>query len=174
MQYSPGNVIQYNSGLGLVTRAFTTSSNNIISTAEIDTFRSDILFGTFRMRAVVPTVPGVCMGFFSYHQDSDGSNVQETDIEFLSSDPNYYDTIHYTNQPGSVGGVTDPDAAKVVTVQQDLTCVCQPSRTEYRQLILEFFTNSAFHNHRFDWTPTASTFFVDGVQTSVSFSFPLP
>lgn len=121
MQYSPNNVIQHNSGLGLVTRAFTSASNNIVSAAEIDTHRSDIQYGTFRMRAVVPTVPGVCMGFFSYHQNSDGSNVQEIDIEFLSSDPNYYDTIHYTNQPGSVGGVPDSNAAKVVTVSQDLT-----------------------------------------------------
>lgn len=144
MQYSPNNVIQYNSGLGLVTRAFTSASNNIISTAEIDTTRSDILYGTFRMRAVVPTVPGVCLGFFSYRahlrclcirvdslnpitrtldQNSDGSNVQEIDIEFLSSDPVYYDTIHYTNQPGTVGGNTDPNAAKVVTVSSDLTFV---------------------------------------------------
>jgi beta-glucanase (GH16 family) len=174
MQYSSDNVIQYNSGLGLVTRAFT-SNSNIVSVAEIDTHRQDILFGTFRVRAVVPTVPGVCMGFFSYHQDSDGSNVQETDIEFLSSDPNYYDTIHYTNQPGTVAGVVDPDAAKVITVQQDLTCVVSPPpHTEYGQLTLDFSTISAFHNHRFDWMPTTSTFFVDGVQTSVSFSFPLP
>ncbi|KAF8322640.1 concanavalin A-like lectin/glucanase [Clavulina sp. PMI_390] len=142
MEYSPSNIVQYNDGLGLVTRAYT---GGTISSAEIDTYRSDILYGTFRMRAVIPTVPGVCFGFFSYHQNSDGSNVQETDIEFLSSDANYYDTIHYTNQPGNVNGVTDPNAAKVVTVSQDLT---------------------AFHNHRFDWMPTSSTFFVDGVQTS--------
>lgn len=144
MQYSPNNVIQHNSGLGLVTRAFTSASNNIVSAAEIDTTRSDILYGTFRMRAVVPTISGVCFGFFSYRthlrclsilvdsliyiphtldQNSDGSNVQEIDIEFLSSDPVYYDTIHYTNQPGNVGGVTDPNAAKVVTVSSDLTFV---------------------------------------------------
>lgn len=123
MQYSPNNVIQYNSGLGLVTRAFTSASNNIISTAEIDSNRHDILYGTFRMRATIPTVPGVCFGFFTYYQNSDGSGVQETDIEFLSSDPVYYDTIHYTNQPGNVNGVTDPAAAKVATVSADLTCV---------------------------------------------------
>lgn len=52
-----------------------------------------------------------------------GETVKEIDIEFLSSDPVYYNTIHYTNQPGSVGGVPDSNAAKVVTVSQDLTCV---------------------------------------------------
>jgi hypothetical protein len=47
-------------------------------------------------------------GFFSYIND-----VQEQDIEFLSSDADYYQHVHYTNQPGSSGGVVDPAAAKV-------------------------------------------------------------
>lgn len=147
MSYSPNNVIQHNDGLGLVTRAFSgsPSSSNAISSAEIDSNRHDILYGTFRMRATVPTVPGVCFGFFTYYQNSDGSGVQETDIEFLSSDPVYYDTIHYTNQPGNVNGVTDPAAAKVVTTSADLT---------------------AFNNHRWDWVPGSSTFFVNGAQTA--------
>ena len=58
----------------------------------------------------------VGFGFFSYQDDSN-----EVDIEFLSSDPVYYDTIHYTNQPGTVDGVVDSNAAKVITVSEDLT-----------------------------------------------------
>lgn len=121
LEYSPNNVVSYNDGLGLITRAGAT--NNIISSAEIDSKRGDILYGTFRMRATVPTVPGVCMGFFSYYQNSDGTGVQETDIEFLSSDPLYYETIHYTNQPGTVNGVVDTNAYKIATVNADLTYV---------------------------------------------------
>jgi len=61
-------------------------------------------------------VPGVCFGFFSYK-----SGTQEQDIEFLSSDAQYYNTIHYTNQPGLVNGNTDPLAYKQVHVNADLT-----------------------------------------------------
>jgi len=145
MKYDSANVAPFNSGLGLTTKAFTSASGNTIHSAEIDSKRSDIKYGTFRMRAQVPHIPGVCLGFFTYHQNADGSNVQETDIEFLSSDPDYSHTIHYTNQPGTVNGNVDPNAYHVVTTTVDLT---------------------AFQNHRFDWLPTISKFYVNGAQTT--------
>lgn len=91
MESVSSNVFSYNYGLGLRTSKY--NGAGTVYTSEIDTLRADIQFGTFRTRATVPTVPGVCFGFFSYHQNSDGTNVQETDIEFLSSDAAYYDTI---------------------------------------------------------------------------------
>ncbi|KAG9007059.1 hypothetical protein FRB94_014723 [Tulasnella sp. JGI-2019a] len=140
MQMTSSNVYPFNSGLALRTSAY--SGGGTIYTAELDSVRTDFLYGTFRMRAVVPTVPGVCFGFFTYNGAT--TPVSEQDIEFLSSDPTYYNTIHYTDQPGTVGGVVDPDAAAVVTVSVDLT---------------------AFHEHRLDWTPTASKYYVDGALT---------
>ncbi|KAG8863359.1 hypothetical protein FRB96_008851 [Tulasnella sp. 330] len=137
MQMTSSNVYAYNSGLALRTSAY--AGGGTIYTAELDSVRTDFLYGTFRMRAVIPTVPGVCFGFFTYNGAT--TPVSEQDIEFLSSDPTYYDTIHYTNQPGTVDGVVDPKAAYVVTVNDDLT---------------------AFHEHRFDWTPTATKYYVDG------------
>jgi len=53
----------------------------------------------------------VCFGFFTFKD-----NVNEADIEFLTSDANYYQTVHYTNQPGLLNGDTDPNAAKQITV----------------------------------------------------------
>jgi hypothetical protein len=47
-------------------------------------------------------------GFFTYI-----SGTQEQDIEFLSSDSDYYQHLYYTNQPGTVNGDVDPQAAKV-------------------------------------------------------------
>ncbi|CAE6541108.1 unnamed protein product [Rhizoctonia solani] len=38
-----------------------------------------------------PKVPGVCFGFFTYQSDT-----QEADIEFLSSDADYYQRAHQT------------------------------------------------------------------------------
>jgi hypothetical protein len=49
-------------------------------------------------------------GFFTFFSDT-----QEQDIEFLS-DPDYYQHLHYTNQPGQLdNGDVDPDSQKVST-----------------------------------------------------------
>ncbi|KAG8712283.1 hypothetical protein FRC08_014797 [Ceratobasidium sp. 394] len=141
MQYITDNVYGYNDGLGLKTSAFPAGSAGPVKVAGIGTLRSDILYGSFRMRAAVPSVPGVCFGFFTYQ-----SNTQEADIEFLSSDANYYQTLHQTNQPGLVNDDTDPDAAKVVTIPgADFT---------------------AFHEHRLDWLPASTKYFYDGTLKS--------
>jgi len=39
--------------------------------------------------------------------------VSEIDIEFLTSDEDYYQRVHYTNQPGNIDGEADPEAYHV-------------------------------------------------------------
>lgn len=56
IQYTDANVYGYNDGLGLKTSAFPAGSAGPVKTAGIGTLRSDILYGSFRMRATVPTV----------------------------------------------------------------------------------------------------------------------
>lgn len=57
MKYDPTNVFSHNDGLGLRTKAFNAATDaNTVSSAEIDSLRSDIQYGTFRTRATVPTV----------------------------------------------------------------------------------------------------------------------
>ncbi|KAJ7505216.1 concanavalin A-like lectin/glucanase domain-containing protein [Mycena galericulata] len=110
IQYVSANVMEYQSALGLKASAYDNSGS--VKCAEIFTERSDILYGSFRMRAQVPSVPGVVFGFFTYISDT-----QEQDIEFLSSDTDYYQHVYYTNQPGQLpNGDTDPAAAKSVVV----------------------------------------------------------
>jgi len=108
-----------------------------VKSAEIFTERSDILYGSFRMEAQVPSVPGVVFGFFTYISDS-----QEQDIEFLSSDSDYYQHLHYTNQPGTVDGDVDPAAAKSIVVSG-----------------ADFTT---FGVHRFDWLPASTVYSYSG------------
>ncbi|KAJ7366951.1 concanavalin A-like lectin/glucanase domain-containing protein [Mycena albidolilacea] len=109
-----------------------------VKSGEIFTQRSDILYGSFRMEARVPSVPGVVFGFFTFFSDT-----QEQDIEFLSSDPDYYQRLHYTNQPGQLdNGDVDPDSQKDVEVP-----------------VADFTT---FGVHRFDWLPAATTYSYDG------------
>ncbi|TFK47022.1 concanavalin A-like lectin/glucanase [Heliocybe sulcata] len=124
MQNVAGNVYNYNDALGMKTSAYTGSGQTEVS--EIQSHRDDILYGTFRMRAQVPSVPG----FFTFQ-----SNTQEADIEFLSSDPSYYNTAHYTNQPHVTQEVTVDGA--------DFT---------------------AFGNHRIDWLPSATNFYYNDQQ----------
>ncbi|KAF7335182.1 Concanavalin A-like lectin/glucanase [Mycena sanguinolenta] len=135
IQYATANVFEYQDALGLKASAYDNSGS--VKCAEIFTNRKDILYGSFRMQAQVPSVPGVVFGFFTYITDT-----QEQDIEFLSSDTNYYQQVHYTNQPGTVNGNTDPDAAKDIEVPG-----------------ADFTT---FGVHRIDWLPSSTTYSYSG------------
>ncbi|KAJ3972137.1 concanavalin A-like lectin/glucanase domain-containing protein [Lentinula raphanica] len=133
IQYVSENVMNFNDALGIQASAYTSGSSDV-DCGEIFTDRSDILYGSFRMRAVVPTVPGVVFGFFSYKSDT-----QEQDIEFLSSDSDYYQHVYYTDQPGTVDGVVDTNAHKDVEINgADFT---------------------AFGEHRFDWLQTSTNYY---------------
>ncbi|KAF7364796.1 Concanavalin a-like lectin glucanase [Mycena venus] len=140
IQYVTANVFQHQDALGLKASAYDNSGS--VKSAEIFTERSDILYGSFRMQAQVPSVPGVVFGFFTYISDT-----QEQDIEFLSSDVDYYQHVYYTNQPGQLpGGGVDTNAAKSVVVPgADFT---------------------RFGVHRFDWLPAATTYSYAGTSDS--------
>ncbi|KAJ6559114.1 concanavalin A-like lectin/glucanase domain-containing protein [Mycena vulgaris] len=132
IQYATANVIQYQDALGLKASAYDNSGS--VKCAEIFTKRNDILYGSFRMQSQVPSVSGVVFGFFTYFSDT-----QEQDIEFLSSDSDYYQHLYYTNQPGQLpNSDPDPDAAKDVVVPG-----------------ADFTT---FGVHRFDWLPTKTVY----------------
>lgn len=85
-------------------------------------------------------------GFFTYISDT-----QEQDIEFLSSDVDYYQHLYYTNQPGQLpNSDPDPDAAKVNTYASDNIFIyvnspsagCGGSRS--RLHVLAFFSFLSF------------------------------
>ncbi|CAE6495126.1 unnamed protein product [Rhizoctonia solani] len=54
IQYTANNVYAYNDGLGIRTSAF--SGSGRVQTGGIGTLREDILYGTFRTRATVPSL----------------------------------------------------------------------------------------------------------------------
>jgi len=135
------NVFQDQAALALKTSKDDGSGTTKV--AEIDSKRDDIQFGTFRIRAKVPDVPGVCFGFFTYREQ--GSKVNEQDIEILTADPDFRQRVHYTNQPGTVNGEEDPDA--------------------YKSLLVDGADFTKFGEHRFDWIPGQTHFFFDGKPT---------
>ncbi|KAJ7894176.1 hypothetical protein B0H14DRAFT_3426945 [Mycena olivaceomarginata] len=124
IQYVTANVFQHNDALGLKASAYTSGSQNC---AEIFTQACILIISG--MQAQVPDVPGVVFGFFTYITDT-----QEQDIEFLSSDSDYYQHLYYTNQPGQLpnGNVNTAAAKDVVVPGADFT---------------------TFGVHRFDWLP---------------------
>ncbi|KAL0580105.1 hypothetical protein V5O48_001881 [Marasmius crinis-equi] len=128
IEYTAANVMQHNDALGLKVSAV----GGNVKCAQIYTKRSDIQYGSFRMRSQVPSVPGVVFGFFTYI-----SNTQEQDIEFLSADPDYYQHVYYTNQPGGTAGA----ALDITLPGADFT---------------------TFGNHRIDWLPSKSIYSYDG------------
>ncbi|KAJ7672797.1 hypothetical protein B0H17DRAFT_179232 [Mycena rosella] len=138
IQYVSANVFEYQDALGLKASAYDNSGS--VKSAEIFTQRSDILFGSLRMRAQVPSVPGAVFGFFTYIIDT-----QEQDIEFLSSD--YYQHVYYTNQPGQLpSGNVDTQAAKNVEIPG-----------------ADFTT---FGVHRVDWLPISTIYSYAGSTTA--------
>ncbi|KAJ7459924.1 concanavalin A-like lectin/glucanase domain-containing protein [Mycena latifolia] len=142
IQYVTANVMEYQDALGLKASAYDNSGS--VKCAEIFTARSDILYGSFRMQAQVPSKPGVVFGFFTYFNDT-----QEQDIEFLSADADYYQHLYYTNQPGQLpNSDPDPDAAKDVEVPG-----------------ADFTT---FGVHRFDWLPTSTIYSYAGSNNGAS------
>ncbi|CAE6447960.1 unnamed protein product [Rhizoctonia solani] len=141
MFYNRNNVYPHNYGLGVKTSAYTGGQ---VQTGGFQTIRSDIKYGSFRMRATVPSTPGVCFGFFTYLRDA--VPAAEADIEFLTSDADYYQRLYHTNHPSLINGNSDPDASKTVVIPgADFT---------------------AFHEHRLDWLETSTKYYYDGALKS--------
>ncbi|KAF8158865.1 concanavalin A-like lectin/glucanase domain-containing protein [Mycena galopus ATCC 62051] len=142
IQYIVENVFDYQGALGIRASAYNNSGS--VYSGELDTQRSDILYGSFRMQGQVPTVPGVVFGFFTYFSDT-----QEQDIEFLSGDKNFKQEVHYTNQPGQLAnGDDNPEVSKDVAVAG------------------ADFSKLGAGIHRIDWLPGATTYSYSGTSDS--------
>ncbi|KAF9262532.1 concanavalin A-like lectin/glucanase [Marasmius fiardii PR-910] len=136
IQYTAANVMEFNDALGLKASAYDNSGS--VNCSEIFTKRSDIKYGSFRMHAQVPSVPGVCFGFFTYINDR-----QEQDIEFLSAEKDHYQRVHYTNQPARTSG------AALVGGKSFSTVISGANFT-------------TFGTHRFDWLPSKTIYSYNG------------
>lgn len=111
-----------------------------ISSGEVYTAVSDILYASVRTYAIFSTVPGTCQSSFFYKNDT-----QETDMEFLS-DPNSAGNadgtadVHFVNQATNGGAVTIADTPAPADV------------------------GTTVHEYRHDWTADFTAFYIDGVQ----------
>ncbi|ODQ52789.1 concanavalin A-like lectin/glucanase, partial [Saitoella complicata NRRL Y-17804] len=134
MQNNGSNAYVRNGNLVVKTSGY--SGSGAVQVGEVDTARTDILYGSFRSTFSVEATPGVCAGFFYYKSDT-----QETDIEVLTSEST--NQIHYSNQPAY-------DASTDNSV---------PGAT-YTEAVSGGWTSSI--QHRFDWQPSVTTFYQNG------------
>ncbi|MCJ1243780.1 hypothetical protein MMC30_000977 [Trapelia coarctata] len=105
--------------------------------SEVQTAFQDILYGSVRTTVQVSDIGGTCHGMFYYKDDN-----QETDIEILTADLS--SGAHYTNQPNTPGQMS--------------TTATHP---------LPANATVVMHEHRLDWLPGQTVYYLDGVQTKV-------
>ncbi|RKU42854.1 hypothetical protein DL546_002679 [Coniochaeta pulveracea] len=120
--------------------------------AEIESMSKDHLYQYLSIRLLARTIgaPGAVTAFFTYLEQP---TVQEADLEILTAGPR--DVVQYTNQPS-----VDDDGDVIAQATQNATL---PDGLEWTEWAI----------HRLDWTPTQSTWYVNGRQTAqIAFQVP--
>lgn len=102
INYTASNVNLTNDHLLLTCSAYDASRDTAVASAEIETKRSDIRYGSFRAKYTVSGGSGAVGALFFYANDT-----QEVDIEFLTRDD--IRDIRFTNQPDATTTVYLPD-----------------------------------------------------------------
>ncbi|KAI1397427.1 glycoside hydrolase family 16 protein [Hypoxylon fuscum] len=115
------------------------SNGNFQESAEFDTVSPNYRYVSMRMYARVQAAKGGVAAMFTYRGGATAADVQEADVEILTREAT--NEINYTNQPSQVGGVARPNATAEVAIPG---------------------VWSNWRVHRYDWTPGASNWYVDG------------
>ena len=131
-------------GLQLYVRSGSTATpGRLVGASELVTNRSDILYGSFRAGMKVTPVNGTCSAFFFYRNDT-----QEIDVELLSAQQQQ--TSHIANLV----------LQSTQSLQAGFNAAGTPGFLPYD---LSFDPTTGFHEYRYDWTPTAVSFYADGI-----------
>ena len=121
-------------------------NGQLISTAEIVTQRSDILYGSFRIAMKTTPIPGTCSAFFTYRNDS-----QELDVEILSSQQQQQPT---PNPPPSLQQHWPIHLVAQSTLDTD-------SSTSIYNTTLSPPTQN-YNEYRIDWLPSRVDYYLNG------------
>ncbi|KAF1940093.1 concanavalin A-like lectin/glucanase [Clathrospora elynae] len=110
--------------------------------AELDYTEYNVTYASMRMSARVHGARGAVAGFFTYHNDTN-----ESDIEIMTGDPS--SQVHYSNQP-TTNPETDasiPDATFNVSMAADAS-------------------TSTWNVYRLDWVSNRSAWYLNGAQSA--------
>ncbi|MCJ1305849.1 hypothetical protein MMC08_008666 [Hypocenomyce scalaris] len=155
-----------------------TPANGLIPMAEVASAREDMLYGSFRAAMKLTGTSGTCGAFFWVHlpifpshsisvpsltmisEHQFYNNTQEIDFEFLSRQ------FISTNNTYPVNLVLQSPASAAAGFNAADT----PTFTLYR---LPFAPDTAYHEYRFDWSPSSVDFYADSVLlTTMNVSVP--
>jgi hypothetical protein len=129
-------------GLQLIVRAALTP-DNLVSTAQIESVRDDIRFGSFRAYMKSTPVNGTCAASFWYHNDS-----SEIDMEILTQRqlvPSFPINLSVHSEASVENGFDARNTSGFIDGQLGL----DPAE--------------GFHEYRYDWSPDVVTFYMDGI-----------
>lgn len=123
------------------------------TSAEFESVDHGYQFVSIRMLARTIGAPGAITAMFTYRSPQGGAPVQESDVEFRTIDPP--ESVQYTNQPALTDeGQKNDKATRNVTI---------PGPRTYRDWAV----------YRMDWTPTDTTWYIDGAKVaSIAFQSP--
>ena len=141
INYTPANVAVTNQTLHLKCSAYNSSSDTGIDSAQVQTTRQDILYGSFRGTYSVNGGAGAIGALFFYASDT-----QETDIETLTRDDPQ--SVHFTNQPSSTTQMDLPDNL----VRSDFA----DYRLDWKQNVTNFYVNNMLRNNFTTDVPTVN------------------
>ncbi|KAI5806956.1 glycoside hydrolase family 16 protein [Geopyxis carbonaria] len=116
--------------------------DDMVGVSEVDSQRTDMLYGTFRAGFQITPVNGTCAAFFWYFNDT-----QEIDMEFLSAQMNE------TSSPVNLV------LHSVLSLQKGGDAETTPT---YKVIELPFAPDDRVHEFRFDWQPGTVSFYADG------------
>ncbi|TLD29301.1 hypothetical protein PspLS_03947 [Pyricularia sp. CBS 133598] len=129
-------------GLDLVVRSKVV--DDMVPSAELDSARSDLLWGSFRAGLKLTGDPGTCAAFFWYYNDT-----QEIDMEFLSQEFDASKNIFPVNL------VLQSRAAAEAGYNAQAT-------GNFKKINLPFDPTREFHEYRMDFLPRRVIFYADG------------
>ncbi|KAI8965153.1 glycoside hydrolase family 16 protein [Daldinia sp. FL1419] len=123
----------------LTLRTYRHPAGNFQSSAELQSISPNYQYLSMRMYSRTRGAAGGVSAMFTYRGGATEADVQEADLEIITSDAN--NRVHYTNQPSMVNGNSRPNATNEIVIPGTWT---------------------AWRTHRYDWTPGSSSWYVDG------------
>ncbi|CAH0043964.1 unnamed protein product [Clonostachys solani] len=128
---------------GVALRMSSTIEDNSVLSAELDSSRLDLHWGSYRASMKLPQVPGTCAAFFWYFNDT-----QEIDMEFLSAQFDHTNNVY-------------PLSLVVQSRQSKMAGYDATKTGTYRRVNLAFDPTLDFHEYRFDYLPGKVAFYAD-------------
>ncbi|TBU37975.1 concanavalin A-like lectin/glucanase [Dichomitus squalens] len=135
-----------------------TAQGASVLSAEVGTYDSNILYGTFKTVAIASPVPGVVHGFFTYKNDC-----QESDIELLTS---FYTTGNTFVQPGLQLTNQNLQCDHTQNTHTQVAYPADPTAAEHEARVIHpsipFSSHLRSAPYTLIWNSSATTYLFDG------------